>query len=92
MEVLLKNHTLNETYLETWHAKSKLWLSDMARVNSRLTGGAGSNIMQYFASHFVLCLIYPIFAKDKLDALHHWWRVLIQTIEIPNTAEDDLCT
>ncbi len=21
---------------------------------------------QYFASHFVLCLIYPIFAKDKL--------------------------
>lgn len=47
---------------------------------------------QYFASHFVLCLIYPIFAKDKLDALHHWWRALIQTTEIPNTAEDDLCT
>ena len=90
--MLLKNHTLNETYLETWHAKSKLLLSDMARVNSRLTGEAGSNIMQYFASHFVLCLIYLIFAKDKLDALHHWWRVLIQTIEIPNTAEDVLCT
>lgn len=62
MEVLLKNHTLNETYLETWHAKSKLLLSGMARVNFRLTGEAGSNIMQYFASHFVLCLIYPIFA------------------------------
>ena len=66
MEVLLKNYTLNETYLEMWHAKSKFLLSDMARVNSRFTGEAGSNIMQYFASHFVLCLIYPIFAKDKL--------------------------